>query len=61
MCPTLYIERHNDTGWASGELGLRASSDCKLGGIAEQEGRMKIGKYSQEMPVVTCLLSGFRQ
>lgn len=58
---TLYIEEHNDTGWASGDLGLHASSDCKPGGMAEQQGRMKIGKNSQEMHVVTCPLSSFRQ
>lgn len=59
--PTLYIEGHNNTGWASGELGLHASSDCKPGRMAEQEGRMQIGKYSWEMYAVTCLLSSFGQ
>lgn len=57
--PTLYIKGHNNTGWASGELSLRASSDCKPGGMAEQGGTMQIGKYTQKRYVVTCLLSSF--
>lgn len=34
---------------------------CKPDRTAEWEGRMKIGKYSQELYKVTCFLSGFRQ